>query len=110
LINNIAKQFGDFVSKTVAAVSSKPFSMPDITEFSNEAKDASTCVDQRCSGNFIVTGVCWVFSLIYVSNNSSFTDEGGGAELRQLDTTGCGRSQNSSGMEVTEFQWNAAVK
>jgi len=40
LIANIAKQFGDFVSKTVAAVFSKPFSVPDIREFSIEAKDA----------------------------------------------------------------------
>jgi len=56
LITNIVKQFGDFVSKTVAAVSSKPFSVPDITEFSIEAKDACTCVDQRCNGNFIGTG------------------------------------------------------
>jgi len=56
LITRIAKHFGDFVSKTVAAVSSKPFSVPDSTEFSVEAKDACTCVDQRCSGNFTGTG------------------------------------------------------
>jgi len=46
---------------------------------------------------------CSVFSLIFVSNNSSFAGEGGGVELRQFDTTGCGRSQYSSGKEVTDF-------
>jgi len=56
LIANIVKHFGDFVSKTVAAVSSKPFSVPDITELSIEAKDACTCADQRCGGNFTGTG------------------------------------------------------
>jgi len=35
-----------FVSKTVAALSSKPFLVTDITEISNKAKDTHTCVDQ----------------------------------------------------------------
>jgi len=46
---NIAEQFGDFL-KTVAALSSKPFSGTDITEISNETKDTCTCVIQRFSG------------------------------------------------------------
>jgi len=49
---NIAEEFGDF-SKTIAALSSKPFLVTDITQISNEGKDTYTCVDQRFSGNFI---------------------------------------------------------
>jgi len=50
-----------------------------------------------------VPELCWVFSLIFVRNNSSFTDEGGGAGLWQLATTECGRSQYSSGTKVIEI-------
>jgi len=77
LITNIGKQFGDFVSKTVAAVSSKHFSVPDITEFSTEAKDACTCVDQRCSGNFTGTGALLSIFTYICKEQLSFTDEGG---------------------------------
>jgi len=49
-----------------------------------------------------VLKICWVFSLISVGNNSSFTDEGGGAEIQQLDTTGVDTAKIQ--LEVTEFQ------
>ena len=54
---NIAAVWRLFSSKTVAALSSKPFSVTDITEFSTEAKDTCICINQRRIGNFIDTGV-----------------------------------------------------
>jgi len=41
------------------------------------------------------------FSLIFVGNNSSPTDESVWAELRQLDTTGVDAAKNQ--LEVIEF-------
>jgi len=81
--------------------------VPDIAEFSIEAKDSCSRAHvwtKDVAEILQVPELCWGFSLIFISNYSSFTDEGGGAELRQLDTTGCGRSQNSSGTEIIEFQ------
>jgi len=49
--------------------------------------------------------------LIFVVNNPSFTafiDESGGAELRQLDTTGVDAAKTK--LELIEFQYNVAVK
>jgi len=43
LIINTAAVWRLFPSKTVAALSPKPFSVTDITEFSTEAKDTCTC-------------------------------------------------------------------
>ena len=80
LITNIAEQFGDFFLKKQKQLLLFP-------------QNPFHCVDQRCSGK--VSELCWAFSLIIVGSNSSFTDEGGVVELRQLDTTGCGRGQNS---------------
>jgi len=81
LIGNIAAVWRLFFSKTLAALSSKPFSVTDITEFSTEAKDTCTCVDQRCSGNFIGAGaLLGIFAYMFVGNVPSFTDEGGRAE------------------------------
>jgi len=78
-----------FFSKTVAAHSSKPFSVADVTEFSTEAKDTCTCVDQKCSGNFCRwQSSAGHLSLIFAGNDPSFTDESGKVELRQLDATG----------------------
>ena len=55
--------------------------MTDITEFSTGAKDTCTCVDQRCSGNFIGAGaLLGIFAYMFVGNVPSFTDEGGRAE------------------------------
>ena len=46
------------------------------------------CGRKICSGNFIGAELCWASLLTFVGNHPSFTDEGGGAELRPLDTTG----------------------
>jgi len=49
--------------------------------------------------------LCWVSSLIFVGNDPSFTafaDESGGAELRQLDTTGVDAAKTQ--LELIEFQ------
>jgi len=58
----------------------------------------------------LVVELCWASSLIglFVGNDPSFTDVGGGAELRQLDTTGVDAAQIQH--ELIEFQWNVAVK
>ena len=102
LIINIAELWRLFFLKTVAADFSKPSLETDITEFSTEPKDTCTCVDQGCSGNFISTGALLGISLIFEGNNLSLTDEGGGVELRQLDTTGVEAAKIQ--LEVTEFQ------
>jgi len=44
---------------------------------------------------------CWAFSLIFVGNNSSLTDEDGGVELQQLHTTGMEAAKIQ--LEVIEF-------
>jgi len=44
---------------------------------------------------------CWASSLIFVGN-PSFTDEGGGAKLRQFDTTGVDAAKIQ--LELIEFQ------
>jgi len=49
-----------------------------------------------------VPELCWASSLIFVGNKPSFTDEGGGAELRQLDTTGVDAAKIQ--LELIEFQ------
>jgi len=49
-----------------------------------------------------VPELCWTCSLIFVGNDSSFTDEGGGAELRQLDSTGVDAAKIK--VELIEFQ------
>jgi len=49
-----------------------------------------------------VAELCWASSLIFVGNEPSFTDEGGGAELRQLDTTGVDAAKIQ--LELIEFQ------
>ena len=46
--------------------------------------------------------LCWASSLIFVGNDPSFTDEGGGAELRQLDITGVDAAKIQ--LELIEFQ------
>ena len=49
------------------------------------------CGPKVYSENFIGAELCWASSLTFVGNDPSFpafTDEGGGAELRPLDTTG----------------------
>ena len=46
--------------------------------------------------------LCWASSLVFVGNEPSFTDEGGGAELRQLDTTGVDAAKIQ--LELIEFQ------
>ena len=51
--------------------------------------------------------LCWASSLIFVGNDPSFTDEGAGAELRQLDTTGVDVAEIQ--LELIEFQQNVAV-
>jgi len=74
----------------------------DITEFSTEAKDTCTCGDQRCSGNFIgAEALLGIFAYIF-GNDPSFTDEGGGAELQQLDTTSVDAAQIQ--LALIEFQ------
>jgi len=54
-----------------------------------------------------VPELCWAFSLIFVDNDSSCTD-GGGAELRQLETTDVDAAKIQ--LELIEFQHNVAVK
>jgi len=52
-----------------------------------------------------VPELCWASSLIFVGNDPSFaafTDEGGGAVLRQLDTTGVDAAKIK--LELIEFQ------
>ena len=49
-----------------------------------------------------VPELCWACSLIFVDNDPSFTDEGGGAELQELDTTGVDTAKIQ--LELTEFQ------
>jgi len=52
-----------------------------------------------------VTELCWASSLIFVGNNllfTAFTVEGGGAELRQLDTTGVDAAKIQ--LELIEFR------
>jgi len=49
--------------------------------------------------------LCWAPSLIFVGNDpsfSTFTDEGGGAELRQLGTTGVNAAKTQ--LELIESQ------
>jgi len=64
------------------------------------------------SGNFVGAELCWASSLIFVGNDPSFTaftDKGGGAELRPLDTTGVNAAKIQ--LEFIEFQQNVvAVK
>ena len=60
---------------------------------------------------FTVPELCWASSLIFVGNDPSltaFTDESGGAGLRQLDTTGVDAAKTQ--LELIEFQSNVAVK
>jgi len=45
---------------------------------------------------------CWSSSFIFAGNDPSFTDEGGGAELWQLDTTGVDAAKIK--LELIEFQ------
>jgi len=49
-----------------------------------------------------VPELCWASSLIFVGNDQPFTDEGGGAELQKLDTTGVDAAKIQ--LEVIEFQ------
>jgi len=49
-----------------------------------------------------VPELCWASSIIFVGNGPSFTDEGGGVELRQLDTTGVDAAKIQP--ELIEFQ------
>jgi len=49
-----------------------------------------------------VPDLCCTSSLIYLGNEQSFTDEGGGAELRQLDTTAVDADKVQT--ELIEFQ------
>ena len=49
-----------------------------------------------------VPELCWASSLIFVGNDPSFTDGGGGADLRQLDTTGVDTAKIK--LELIEFQ------
>jgi len=44
----------------------------------------------------------WASSLIFASNNPSFTNESDGAELQQLDTTGVDAAKTQ--LELIEFQ------
>jgi len=46
--------------------------------------------------------LCWASSLIFAGNDPSFTDEGGGAELRQPDTTGVDAAKIK--LELIELQ------
>jgi len=70
------------------------------------------CGPKIYSGSFIGAELCWVSSLIFVGNDPSFTaftDEGGGAELPPLDTTGVDAAKIQ--LELIEFQQNVvAVK
>jgi len=49
-----------------------------------------------------VPELCRASSLIFVGRDPPFTDEGGGAELRQLDTTGVDAAKIQ--LELIEFQ------
>jgi len=49
-----------------------------------------------------VPQLCWACSLIFVGNDPSFTDEGGGAELGQLDSTSVEAAKIK--VELIEFQ------
>jgi len=52
-----------------------------------------------------VPELCWASSFIFVGNDPSFTgftDEGGGAELRKLDTTGVDAAKTK--LELIKFQ------
>ena len=50
----------------------------------------------------LVPGICWASTLMFVGNDPSFTDESGGAELRQFDTTGVDAAKPQ--LELIEFQ------
>jgi len=58
-----------------------------------------------------VPELCWAPWLIFLGNDPSFivfTDEGGGTELRQLDTAGVYAAKIQ--LELIEFQQNVALK
>jgi len=63
------------------------------------------CGRKMYSGNFIGAKLCWASSLTFVGNDPSFTaftDEGGGGELRPLDTAGVDAAKIQ--LELIEFQ------
>ena len=60
------------------------------------------CGPKIYCGNFIGAKLCWASSLTFVGNDPSFTDEGGGGELRPLDTTGVDAAKIQ--LELIEFQ------
>jgi len=104
-IINIGAVWSHFSSKTVAALSSKPFAMADIADFSTEAKDTCTCVNQRCSGNFIgAEGLLGIFAYICrqrpVIHCIHWWRWRSGA--RQLDTNGVDAAKIQ--LELIEFQ------
>jgi len=49
-----------------------------------------------------VPELCWASSLIFLGNEQLFTDEDGGAELWQLDTTAVDAAKIQ--LELIEFQ------
>jgi len=58
-----------------------------------------------------VLELCWASSLVFLGNDPpfiAFTDEGGEAELWQLDPTGVYEAKIQ--LELIEFQQNVAVK
>ena len=77
--------------------------MTEITEFSTEAKRHMYMCAPEMKWKFLyVPELCWASSLIFVGNDPSFTDEGGGAELWQLDTTGVDTAKTQ--LELIESQ------
>ena len=63
------------------------------------------CGPKIFSGNFTGAEFCWASSLTFVGNHPSFTaftDEGGRAELRPLDTTGVDAAEIQ--LKLIEFQ------
>jgi len=77
LITNIAEQFGDFSFRKQLMQFPQILFSDRHCRMLNWSKTHAlwTCVDQRCIGNFMVPKFWGAFSLIYVGNNSSLTDE-----------------------------------
>jgi len=68
------------------------------------------CGRKMYSGNFTGAKLCWASSLTFVGNDPSFTaftDEGGGGELRPLDTAGVDAAKIQ--LELIEFQKNVVT-
>ena len=67
--------------------------------YSDRQNDWQTIVGQKFR---LTLELCWASSLIFAGTDPSFTDEGGGAELRQPDTTGVDAAKIK--LELIELQ------